>query len=97
MYHVLDLTSLRTRARYDRGLQYSTPVALVVVDAAGAAHRAEYVDSSLLALGRAVYRVAGAEFELRPSGQLVPVDVAELPAIEPLEEQAELEELEVAE
>ena len=97
MYHVLDLTSLRTRARYDRGVQYSTPVALVVVDAAGAKHRAEYVDNSLLALGRAVYRIGDAAYALCPSGALEPVDVAELPAIEPLEEQAELEELEVAE
>ena len=81
MYHAFDLTSLRTRARYDRGLQYSTPVALVVVDAPGTEYRAEYVDNSLLALGRAVYRVAGAELELRPSGQLVPLDSDELPAI----------------
>ena len=80
-YTVLDLTSLRTRARYDRGVQYSTPVALQVRDAAGAECRATYVDSSLLAFGRAVYRVAGAEFELRPSGQLVPLDSDELPAI----------------
>lgn len=86
MYHVLDLTSLRIRARYDRGVQYSTPVALQVRDTAGAEYRAEYVDNSLLVLGRAVYRVAGAEFELRPSGQLVPLDPDELPAIATLSE-----------
>ena len=72
-YTVLDLTSLRTRARYDRGLQYSTPVALVVVDAAGAAHRAEYVENSLLAFGRAVYRIGDAAYALCPSGALEPV------------------------
>lgn len=31
-------------------------------------------------------RVAGAEFELRPSGQLVPLDPDELPAIATLSE-----------
>lgn len=93
MYRVSDLASLRTRARYDRGVQYSTPVALVVTDAAGAAHRAAYVDNSLLALGRAVYRVAGAELALCPSGRLVPLDPDELPAL--VEAAATLGELEV--
>jgi hypothetical protein len=85
MYRVIDTTALAARARYDRGVQYSTPVALPVRDAAGAECRATYVDHSLLAFGRAVYRIGDAEYVLCPSGALEPVDAAELPAIEPVE------------
>ena len=45
-YTVLDLTSLRTRARYDRGVQYSTPVALVVAVGGGAGLRRAAARSS---------------------------------------------------
>ena len=82
MYQVIDPASLSTRARYDRGLQYSTPVALQVCDAAGLTVRATYVDNSLAAFGRALYRIGDAEYVLWPSGALELVDAAELPALE---------------
>ena len=44
MYRVIDTTALAARARYDRGLQYSTPVALLVRDAVGRCYHATYVD-----------------------------------------------------
>jgi len=73
MYHVIDTTGLPARGRSARGLQYSTPVALPVRDAAGQIACATYVDSSLLVFGRAVYRIGDAEYVLCPSGALEPV------------------------
>ena len=62
------------RVAYHGRQQLATPLAIVVRDAAGHLHRAEYVDASLIVYGVAHYRVGETDYWLQPSGLLVPVD-----------------------
>lgn len=69
-----DAITLYTRCRFDGADQISSPLRLVVRDAAGTPHEAAYVDGSMAAHGRARYTLAGAVWELKRDGTLVRVE-----------------------
>lgn len=77
MYHVIDPTALARRVSYRGQQQVATPLVLLVCDATGIEHRAEYIDDSLLAHGVAHYSIAGREYVLRRNGVLQLVAQAE--------------------
>lgn len=77
MYHVIDLTALARRVSYRGQQQVATPLVLLVRDADGITHRAEYINGSLLAYGVAHYQIAEREYVLSRNGVLQLVAQAE--------------------
>jgi len=68
-----DYTLNSTRVSYHGGLALATPLAVELRAPGGATVRADYIEGSMAAFGRARYTIDGATYELQRSGQLVPV------------------------
>jgi hypothetical protein len=60
-----------TRVSYYGGLALATPLAVDLQAPGGGVVRADYIEGSMAAFGRARYTIDGATYELQRSGQLV--------------------------
>ena len=61
------------RVSYHGGLALATPLAVDLLAPGGATVRAEYIEGSMAAFGRARYTIEGETYELQRNGDLVRV------------------------